>query len=88
MPVSGTVAAAVFTGSPPVPGAVNMPVADQTTVFPYAAGAYTYQGFDAGVPGWVDANGSPIAAPTIAIGKGFFYGNNGAGTVQWLQTLP
>jgi hypothetical protein len=87
MPVSGTLGTAATTGAAVVPGAVNMPIMDGEVMLSWNGAGYTYQGFDLGNGGWVDANSAAIPAPTITAGKGFFFYNPGA-AAPWLQALP
>jgi hypothetical protein len=87
LPVSGTLGTATTTGNPPVPGAVNMPVIDNEIILQWNGAGYNYIGYDSGNGGWVDAASSPIPAPTITAGKGFFFFNPGT-AANWLQALP
>jgi hypothetical protein len=87
MPVSGTLGLATTTGSPPVPGAVNMPIIDGEVMLSWNGAGYNYQGYDSGNGNWVDANSGAIPAPVITAGKGFFFYNPGA-AAPWLQALP
>jgi hypothetical protein len=90
MPVTGQLGTVLTTGIPPVPGAVNMPILDGMTLLPFASGAYSFQGYDSGAAPlpWIDQNAAQIPAPTITVGKGFFYFNPNAGAVQWQHALP
>jgi len=94
MPVSATLGTAETAGVPPVPGALNMPVMLGENVIKYsnASGSYDFALIDVvGDPPankWVGADGStPVAAPTIKIGEGFFFYNPNPDTA-WLQCLP
>jgi hypothetical protein len=35
--------------------------------------------------GWSDANENPVAAPTVAVGQGFFIGNASPSAFTWQQ---
>lgn len=86
LPVGGALSSTVTTGVPVAPGTLNMPVIDGEFMLAWN-GAYVYRGYDSGYGGWVDANNATVAAPSIAVGQGFFFYNPGA-PAQWLQALP
>lgn len=87
LPVTATLGGSLDSGATVVPGALNMPVIDGEAMLPWTGAGYNYQGYDSGVPGWINENGDAISAPTITAGKGFFFYNPGAATT-WKQTLP
>jgi hypothetical protein len=64
---------------------LNFPVVDGFSqgIITFTGGHYTYYSYDGG---WVDQNDVPTATPSLNVGQGFFYINNGTAT-NWTQTL-
>jgi hypothetical protein len=48
---------------------------------------YTKDIASAPTTGWTDDSGAETPEPSLAIGQGFFYANNGAGDKNWVQTF-
>jgi hypothetical protein len=48
---------------------------------------YVYTRDGASATTWTDDTGADCPEPSLAIGQGFFYGNNGAGPHNWVQTF-
>ncbi len=75
LPVSGTPGAAASLNFPLEDGFVQ-------TILTFTGGHYQYYSYDGG---WVDQNDSPTATPSLNVGQGFFFVNNGSPT-NWVQT--
>jgi len=87
MAVSEQLGRFLTSGNPPVPGSVNMPIADGMVILSYIGGHFDYDGYDSGSGGWISQEEYSYP-PTILVGHGYFYFNPLAGPINWLQTLP
>jgi hypothetical protein len=69
---------------------VSLPKIDSMQVLTWnnATSKYVYSSFDSTLGGWIDANLSPITAPSYSIGQGFFFFNPGTTAASWNQSLP
>jgi hypothetical protein len=68
-------------------GAPNLQVQDGDSVQFWSGTGWTLYGRDS-LSGttWVDGNGADTPEPSLAVGQGFFYGNN-VGPFNWQQIL-
>ncbi len=63
---------------------VSLPLIDGSIVLKWTGTAYLYRSYDGG---WIDSAFNPAAAPSYAVGDGFFFFNPNAAT-NWSQSLP
>jgi hypothetical protein len=82
LPIAGVVNGA---GDANISG-VNLQVPNGSNVQFWTGSKWALYGADdISSTGWVDDNGSDVAAPTVAVGQGFFFGNNTGAGQNWTQ---
>jgi len=69
---------------------VSLPLIDSMQVLTWdnKNNKYIFSSFDSTLGGWIDANLSPITAPSYSIGEGFFFYNPKNVNAAWKQSLP
>lgn len=63
----------------------NLPLQGFDALLFWNGSGYTAYSYNA--PGWADANGNTVAAPTIGVGTGFFYQNNSGAAETWTENV-